>query len=131
MEYDPPIIKRTTEQLIDIIETREGWKIDVVEMAQIELTRRGISIKTQETRRKSKNNYLRRIGFIKSNATYTTREKVLIVLFGPVLAILLDDFFMFHSGEGFRKKNRQGIFYLVLGIGLWGLIIYVYLTNFE
>jgi hypothetical protein len=125
MEYDPPIIKRTTEQLMDIIETREEWKNDVVEMAKIELVKRGVSIKTQETKRKSKNNYLRRIGFIKSKATYTTREKVLIVLFGPVLAILLDDFFMFHSGEGFRKKNRQGIFYLVLGLGLWGLTIYI------
>jgi hypothetical protein len=131
MEHDPPISKRTTEQLIDIIETREGWKNDVVEMAQLELTRRGISIERQETRRKNKNKYLKRIGFIKSNATYSTREKILIVLFGPVLAILLDDFFMFHSGEGFRKKNKQGIFYLILGLGLWGLIIYVYITNFE
>ena len=100
-------------------------------MAQLELTRRGISIERQETRRKNKNKYLKRIGFIKSNATYSTREKILIVLFGPVLAILLDDFFMFHSGEGFRKKNKQGIFYLILGLGLWGLIIYVYITNFE
>jgi hypothetical protein len=131
MKYDPPINKRTTEQLMEIIETREQWENDIVEIARIELVERGISVKKQETRRKNKNNYLKKIGFIKSNATYSTREKILIVLFGPILAILLDDFLMFHSGEGFRKKNRQGTFYLALGIGLWGLMFYVCFANFE
>ena len=131
MEYDPPVDKRTTEQLMDIIETQEQWKSDVVEMAQIELIERGISINKQETRRKNKVNYLRRIVFVKANATYSTTEMVLIVLFGPILAILLDDLLVFHAGEGFKEKNRQGIFYFLLGIALWGLIIYIYVTKFE
>jgi CRISPR/Cas system CSM-associated protein Csm4 (group 5 of RAMP superfamily) len=131
MEFDPPVNKRTTEQLLDIIETQEQWKADVVEMAQIELVKRGVSINKQQKRRKSKINYIRRIVFIKANATYSTTEKILIVLLGPVLAILLDDLLMFHPGEGYKQKNRQGFLYFSLGIGLWGLILYVYLLKFA
>ena len=131
MEYDPPVNKRTTKQLLDIIETQEQWKSDVIEMAQIELVKRGISIDKQQKRRKSKINYLRRTVFIKANATYSTTEKILIVLFGPVLAILLDDLLMFHPGEGNTRKNKQGYLYFSLGIGLWGLILYVYILRFS
>ncbi len=128
MEYDPPVRKRTTEQLLDIIETQEQWKDDVIEMAQIELIKRGIPLERQiDRRRKRKNregNFLRRTLFIKANATYTTTEKILIVLIGPILAILLNDLFMFHAGEGYKKKNRQGLLYFLLGIIIWGFILY-------
>lgn len=125
MDIHPPIEKRTTEQLLEIIETKEQWREEVVQLTQDELVKRGIPIKTQETRRNSKIKFRERIQSIKSRATYTTIEKILIVLFGPVLAIIFQDIFMFQAGDGFKKKNRQGLFYLLLGIGLWGLTFYL------
>ena len=125
MKYDPPIEKRTTDQLIEIVESPDEWKPDLVELTRTELLKRGITLKTQETRRRSKTSYRKRIDTIKSRATYTTVEKILIVILGPALAIIFRDLFLFQAGDGFKKKNRQGLFYLILGIGLWGLTFYI------
>jgi hypothetical protein len=125
MDIHPPIEKRSTEQLLEIIETREDWKEEVVRLTQDELIKRGVPVKNQETRRKIKTKFRERIQTVKSRATYTTTEKVLIVLFGPLIAIILSDIFIFQAGDGFKKKNRQGVFYFLLGIGLWGLTFYV------
>ena len=126
MDYDPPIETRTTEQLIEIVETKETWKPDVVELAKAELKKRGISLKVPEHRRRIKIKYKRKINSLKGSAEYTDWEKVLIVLLGPLLFVFLLDLTMFHAGQGFRKKNRQGIVYFLLGLVFWGLIIYVY-----
>jgi hypothetical protein len=125
MQYDPPIEKRTTPQLMEIVESPDKWKDDIVELTRTELLNRGVTLKTQETRRKSRTSYRKRIDTIKSRATYTTFEKILIVVFGPALALLLGNLTLFQAGDGFKKKNNQGLLYLVLGIGLWGLIIYI------
>jgi hypothetical protein len=125
MDIHPPIEKRTTEQMLEIIETKEQWRDEVVQLTKDELVKRGISAKTQETRRKNKIKFEERIQSIKTRATYTTIEKILIVLVGPVIALIFKDIFMFQAGEGFKKKNRQGLFYLLLGIGLWALTFYL------
>jgi hypothetical protein len=127
MEIHPPISDRTNEQLLDIIETREEWRPDIVDLAKKELVERGIPIKTQETRRTIRTKFNERIKKTKERATYTEIEKILIVLLGPILVLLFRDIFMFHSGEGYKRKNFQGWFYLFLGICLWGLILYLYL----
>ncbi|GIL23197.1 MAG: hypothetical protein BroJett042_17100 [Bacteroidota bacterium] len=110
---------------MEIVESPDEWQPDLVESTRAELLKRGITLKTQETRRKNKASYRKRIDTIKSRATYSTVEKILIVLLGPALVILLSDLFLFQAGDGFKKKNKQGLFYLILGIGLWGLIIYI------
>lgn len=130
MDIEPPISKRTTEQLLEIIETREEWRQDVVDLATKELIARGIPIKTQETRRTIRAKFKERIRKTKERATYTEIEKILIVLFGPIQVLLLRDFFVFRS-EGYKRKNRQGWFYLLLGFCLWGLILFVYLKFVE
>jgi hypothetical protein len=124
-DIHPPIENRTTEQLLDIVETKEQWRDDVVLLTRQELLRRGISLASQELRRKSKNRFQKKIESIKSRATYTTIEKILIVLFGPILAIIFQDISMFQAGEGFKIKNRQGIAYLLLGVSLWAIVFYV------
>lgn len=135
MEYDPPIKKRTTGQLLDIVETEEQWKPDVVEMAQQELVRRGISIDKQKERQKKRKtretSFLKRTLFIKANATYSTREKILIVLFWPFLTFLLSEREIFYPGEGYKKKNKQGLFLFGVGLLVWGLLLYCYLMYFE
>jgi hypothetical protein len=124
MDIHPPVHKRTTEQLLEIVETREQWRDEVVKLTQDELVKRGVPLTTQETRRKTQIKYKERTQSIKERATYTTVEKILIVLLGPVLFLIFQDLFMFQDGEGFKKKNRQGLFYLLFGIGLWGLTFY-------
>jgi len=124
-EIYPPIADRTTEQLLDIVETKEQWRQDVLELAQKELIKRGVPIKTQATRRTIRQKFQKRIETIKARATYTTNEKILIVLFGPILMTLLHDLSLFYSGQGYKKKNRQGLFYSLLGIGLWFLAFYI------
>ena len=125
MEYDPPIETRTTEQLIEIVATKETWKPDVVELAKAELKKRGISLKVPEHRRRIGIKYKRKTDSIKGSAEYTDWEKLLIVLLGPISLLFFQDAFMFH-GQGFKKKNRQGIIYLLLGLIFWGLLIYAY-----
>jgi hypothetical protein len=129
MEIHPPISNRTNEQLLDIVETQEEWKPEVVDLAKKELIERGIPIKTQETRRTIRTKFNERIKKTKARATYTEIEKMLIVLLGPILVLLFRGIFMFHSGAGYKRKNLQGIFYLFLGFSLWGLILYLYLRN--
>ena len=118
-EIHPPIAERTTEQLLNIVETKEQWRPDVLELAQKELIKKGVPIQIQKTRRTIRAKFKKRIELIKARATYTKNEKILIILFGPFLIALFEDFSLFHSGEGYKRKNRQGLFYLILGIGLW------------
>jgi len=125
MQYDPPVEKRTTSQLMEVIESPGEWKEDLVELTRAELIRRGVSIQKQESRKKSKASYKKRISLIKSNATYSPLEKILIFLMGPFLFILLMDPFLFQAGEGFKRKNKQGLFYLLLGVSLWVLVILI------
>jgi hypothetical protein len=54
MDYTPPIEARTTEQLIEIIATKEAWKDDVIVRAEKELGKRGVSLKLAENRRISR-----------------------------------------------------------------------------
>lgn len=126
MEIHPPIPERTTEQLLDIIETQEEWRQEVIDLAREELVRRGIGVSIQETRRKNKKKYNRRITQTKARASYTTIEKIFIVLLGPLLVVVFGNLLLFYQGEGYKNLNRQGLFFTLLGILLWGVSFYLY-----
>lgn len=130
MEIHPPIKDRTDKQLFEIIETKEEWREEVVKLAQDELIKRGIPIPIQEKRRKSFLNYNARIKSIKAKAEYSNLEKLMIVVLGPILVVILRDFFLFDSGEGYVKKNRQAWVCLFLGVLLYGLGILI-LNNLK
>ena len=130
MEIYPPIPERTTEQLIDIVETKEQWQPEVVVLAQQELIKRGIPAKTQENRREIRAKFEKRVIALKSGASFSTNEKVLIVLFWPVLAVLFQDLSIWYIGQGFTKKNRQGAFYFLLRVAFWALVFYCHYTFF-
>ena len=123
MRLHPAIPDRSTEDLLEIIETPENWQPDVVALAQKELIQRGISSDAQELKKKSQSNFRRKIEAIKSRTSYTTIEKLLIVLFGPILVLVLTDLFLFHVGDGYKKKNRQGLFFLLLGFVAWIIVL--------
>jgi len=126
MEVNPPIKSRTTNQLLEIIETKEEWRDDIVASAQIELQLRGINLEEQEKKRRVKLNYLKRIESLKNKATYSRKEKALIILFGPILVLLLSDIFLFSSGDGFKRKNNQGFICLIIGIIFWIICISIF-----
>ena len=125
MEINPPITNRSTEELLEIIETPEHWQPVVVVSAQKELTQRGISADSLELRRKTRSKFQRKIEAIKTRSSYTAIEKSLIVLFGPILVLFLSDLFLFHAGEGYKKKNRQGFLFLFLGFIVWIVTLFL------
>jgi hypothetical protein len=128
MDYTPRIETRTTEQLIEIIANKHAWKDDVILRAEIELQKRGVPLSIGEKRRNTRINYEKRVEKIKSEATYSTNEKLLIVLIGPILFALLTDLMPFHAGQGFKRMNRQAIVYQLVGLAFWGLVIYLYIN---
>lgn len=123
-EIHPPISERSTEQLMDIIETREEWRSEVVQLAQAELEKRGVSVASLETRRVNRKKFEEKTKAIMANASFTPTEKFLIVLLGPVSALVFRRLRPFIPGEGYARKNKQGIFYLLLGFLLWALVLY-------
>nr|WP_298924635.1 hypothetical protein [uncultured Allomuricauda sp.] len=125
MEFHPPIKERTDKQLFDIIENKEGWKPEAFKLAQSELLNRGFSISTQTNRRNSKRKFKSRIDKIKSSAEFTRTDLILLIMFGLPLSLIFQDFSIFYSGDGFKRKNRQGTVSLILGLILWALIIYL------
>ena len=126
MEVNPPIKSRTTKQLLEIIETKEEWRDDIVASAQIELQLRGINLEEQEKKRRVKLNYLKRIESLKNKAIYSRKEKALIILLGPILVLLLSDIFLFSSEDGFKRKNNQGFICLIIGIIFWIICISIF-----
>lgn len=128
MDIAPKIPERTTQELFDIVETGENWREDVVILARAELQKRGFSPELQEIRRKSRTKFQKRIEAIKARATFTPLEKLLIFLFGPVLFIIFFDIFWFYK-EGHRKKNIEGLMFLLSGVGFWTVILLIVLNN--
>ena len=126
----PPIADRTTEALIEMIETSGKWRDDVIKAASKELALRGIPFEAQarkyKMRKQRETNYKKRTDKIKAKATYSTNEKVLIFFLGPFLSFILLDPTLFQSGPGYKNKNRQGLFYLLLGIAFWCLVAIIY-----
>lgn len=126
MDYTPPIEKRTTEELIDIIAAKDTWKVDVIVRTEKELERRGVPLTIAENRRRSRSKFEKKTKHIRSHASYSGKEKLLIVLLGPLLFLVFQDLVPFHVGQGFKRKNRQAIFFQVFGLLLWGVMIYLY-----
>lgn len=122
MEIHPPIEERSKEQLFEIVENQEEWQDEVVKLAQVELSKRGIPLSTQESRRISTRKFLNKVRNIKNQASYTPFEKVLLVLLGPILIVVFKHSHCFYPGEGFNKMRKQRQFYLLLGFGLWILV---------
>ena len=123
MEVNPPIPNRSTQELLKIVEVPEHWQEEVVISAQKELIKRGVSSDLQDLRRTNYSRLQRKLKTIKARSSYTMVEKILIVLIGPVLMIFLSDLFLFHAGEGYRKKNIQGCLFSLLGLLLWLIIL--------
>lgn len=125
-EIYPPISARTNEQLLDIVETKERWRTEVVELAKEELIKRGVPVKIQETRRSIRTKFRQRIKTAKARASLTTFEMVFFSLFGIVLMFLMSDFTFFYKGKGYSKMNGQLLFCFLFGLFFWFMVYYIY-----
>lgn len=130
MELKRPIDTRTTEDLLNILEYKEKYRDDVVRDVIDELISRNVNLEEYEpkwnARRRSRANYKRRSKKIKTNATLSAWEKLLIVIAGPFLVAFFSDIFFFQDDPAYKKKNRQAWFYLILGVILWVLTVYLF-----
>ena len=125
MDFNPPIKERSDKELFEIIENKDGWKPEAFNQAQVELINRGVSIDSQNNRRNSKQKYKTRIKKIKSSSHYSNFEIIMLVILGLPFCLIFQDLGIFYSGEGFERKNRQGILGAVLGLLFWGIVIYL------
>lgn len=125
MNFNPPIKERSDKELFEIIENKNEWKPEAFNQAQAELLDRGVSLNTQDNRRRSSKKYKSRISKIKSSSFHTNSEMVFLIILGWPLCLIFQDIGIFYSGEGFERKNRQGISAAILGLLLWGFIIYL------
>ncbi|ANQ52774.1 hypothetical protein MY04_5443 [Flammeovirga sp. MY04] len=133
MEVSPPIKERSTNELISIIENPERWRNDVVNLAEKTLSERGITIEEQQKKRnrhkQRRKSYKQRTKKIKNNASYSLTEKILIILFGPLLILLTEDFLIFSQEVEFKKKNRQSWICLILGCLFWFTLILLFFST--
>ena len=125
MDFIPPIKERSNNELYEIIENREGWEPEAFDQAQSELIKRGISIEKQNNRRKSNNKYNSRIKKLKSTAFYTPNEFALLIVFGWPLCLIFNNLEIFYPGEGFERKNRQGILLAFFGLVFWLVVLFL------
>lgn len=125
MNFNPPIKDRSDKELFEIIENKNEWKPEAFNQAQAELLDRGISLNTQDNRRRSSKKYKSRISKIKSSSFHTNSEMAFLIILGWPLCLIFQDIGIFYSGEGFKRKNKQGISAAILGLLLWGFIIYL------
>ena len=100
-EYNPPINKRSTKDLLAIVENVENvgdWKDDALEQARKELELRGYTISQQKRREQSKIASRKRVNKIKAEARFTPTIMVLLFLFAPLLLAASFGSFPFFDG---------------------------------
>ena len=141
--YSPPIEERSTEELLKIIETPVDWREDALSKARIELTKRGFPIPKQKRREKSQKQFENRINGIKSKASFTRSEKLVLFLMAPIILSIKiashSEFIPIPSGkstwelksEGFEKKWKQRLSLILTGNLFWLFILILYLELFS
>ncbi|MCP9290365.1 hypothetical protein [Gracilimonas sediminicola] len=124
--YNPPIRERGKDDLLKIIDSPDEWEDDVLRIASDELTKRGISLRTQERRAKSHSKAKKQIKEIKKNASYSYFQMTLLLVFAPFTLL-----WFVPSGmgiielenEGFLRKRNQRFILISLSYLLWFLFI--------
>ena len=117
MKFNPPINKRSTKELLKIMESAEEWNPDAVDIALQELTNRNIPLKEIKTASflgaKKKEQEMHR----KAHLSYNIADFIPIIgvaRIGELFEIL---FSWELKKDGFyRKAKQQKYFRLTLGI---------------
>ena len=138
-EFNPPISKRETEELIEIAHSStEHWQLDAINQAKKELIRRNITPKEQneviENWKKEADEYFKNEEErLEKNKTesYSKWEMILIFIFGPLKFFRwYDDIFTLRK-ENYYLKFKQRIIILTLGFICWFIFIYTSFHRYE
>lgn len=133
--YSPPIKERSTDELLKIVETPEDWREDALSTARDELQKRGVPISQQKRREKSNKQFQKRASKVKSEATFSLKEKISILVFAPFILAVRFEFIPIPTGlstwelksEGFQRKWKQRLLLITLGNLIWLLILILFL----
>ena len=129
MEFNPPVNKRQTKELLNIISNDEKWAKEIQTLAEEELYRRNFTKQTIEQEKQKRINTLKKIhernaDQLEKNRTesYTPAEMISIVIFFPFSFFLhlnpLTEFWELDEGN-FKKKIWQRIILIVISLFLW------------
>ncbi|WP_418510228.1 hypothetical protein [Corallibacter sp.] len=138
-EFNPPISKRETEELIEIAHSStEHWQLGAINQAKKELIRRNITPKEQneviENWKKEADEYFKNEEErLEKNKTesYSKWEMILIFIFGPLKFFRwYDDIFTLRK-ENYYLKFKQRIIILTLGFICWFIFIYTSFHRYE
>lgn len=138
-EFNPPISKRETEELIEIAHSStEHWQLDAINQAKKELIRRNITPKEQNEvienwKKEADECFKNEEERLEKNKTesYSKWEMILIFIFGPLKFFRwYDDIFTLRK-ENYYLKFKQRIIILTLGFICWFIFIYTSFHRYE
>ena len=133
--YSPALKERSTEELLKIVETPEDWREDALSIAKEELQKRGFTIPQQKRREKSRQQFEKRTKKVKSEATFSLKEKIAILALAPFILAVRFEFIPIPTGlstwelksDGFQRKWKQRLLLMTLGNTLWVFILILFL----
>lgn len=134
MEFNPPVGKRTTKELFNIISNDKRWIKEIQLLANEELLKRGISLTEIEREKGKRMEILKRVEernleIRKKHEveSYSKFEMLSIFLFAPLNLLLSHfhqvGFFELHNGN-YKKKFRQRMVLYLISTIVWIAIIY-------
>ena len=128
MKYDPPIESKSTDDLLEMIANTEDWNEDALSVARDELTIRGVSYEKQIFEEQINKKAKRKKNLIKENASYSIYFRILLLVFPFItfFPISLETIIGLEN-EGYYKKAKQRLFYLLGGFIFWFLIALYFL----
>lgn len=124
MEYIPPIQKRTSKELHEIIENYERWEKDAVIQATNELVERGETIQSLTNRKLSNEKFLVKTKKIKNEASYNQVEMAFIFFFATFI-IMFSGLNYVYPEKGYTKKNRQRLILSIASGAFWFGILFL------
>ena len=133
MEFSPPVNKRSTDELFDIISNNEKWGKEIQILAKEELFIRNFTKELIEKERQKRIKLLEKISERKEinltrnkTESYTIIEMTSIVIFFPLSLLIqinpLKEFWDLDKGN-YKKKIFQRLILILVSFFLWYLLL--------
>ena len=133
MEFSPPVNKRSTDELLDIISNNEKWGKEIQILAKEELFIRNFTKELIEKERQKRIKLLEKISERKEinltrnkTESYTIIEMTSIVIFFPLSLLIqinpLKEFWDLDKGN-YKKKIFQRLILILVSFFLWYLLL--------
>lgn len=135
MNFNPPVSKRSTKELFNIISNSERWSREIQIFAQKELLHRNFSNEQIEAEKNKRKGILKRLKERQTNIdkkhkkeSYDPFDMITIILFYPITFVInrysgLSEFGRLSAGN-YKKKFRQRIILCIISLIVWLGVIY-------